>query len=88
MCACCGVMLCVSGACVNVVQLALMGVVSSAVAAMDAHRRVEAVAEHGLVFLGNLASMDANRVCVEVEHGPAFGTVREGLFCVIGGIFA
>ncbi len=38
-------MLCASGTCVDAVQVALMGVVSSAVAAMDAHLGVPAVAE-------------------------------------------
>ncbi len=35
------------------VQVPLMRVVDSAVAAMDAHRGVAAVAEHGLRFLWN-----------------------------------
>ncbi len=39
-----------------------MRVVDSAVAAMDAHRGVAAVAEHGLGFLNNLANMEPNRV--------------------------
>ena len=55
--------MCVSGTCVDVVQVALMGLVSSAVAAMDAHRGVAAVAEHGLCFLRCLSIADANRVC-------------------------
>jgi hypothetical protein len=40
-----------------------MGVVSSAVAAMDAHRGVAAVAENGVLLLRNLSFADANRVC-------------------------
>jgi hypothetical protein len=40
-----------------------MGVVSSAVAAMDAHRGVAAVAEQGLGLLRNLSSAVASRVC-------------------------
>ncbi len=59
-------MLCVSGTCVDVVQAALMGVVSSAVAAMDAHRGVPAVAEQGLRFLRNLSVAEANRVCARL----------------------
>ncbi len=62
-CPCDGVMRCVSGTCVDVVQVALMGVVSSAVAAMDAHRGVVAVAEEGLWFLRNLSVAEANKVC-------------------------
>ncbi len=56
--------MCVSGVCVVVVQVALMGVVSSAVAAFDAHRGVPAVAEQGLALLRFLSRESANRVCV------------------------
>jgi hypothetical protein len=59
-------MLCVSGVCVVVVQVALMGVVSSAVAAMDAHRGVAAVAEQGLALLRFLSRESANRVCARL----------------------
>ncbi len=58
-----GVMRCVSGTCVDVVQVGLMGVVSSAVAAMDAHRGVVAVAKDGLWFLRNLSCADGTKVC-------------------------
>ncbi len=51
------------------IQVPLMGVVSSAVAAMDAHQGVAAVAEHGLGFLGGLAAADANLVCVLMVYG-------------------
>ncbi len=50
----------------DVVQVALMGVVSSAVAAMDAHRGVAAVAEQGLALLRILSRGDANRVCARL----------------------
>ncbi len=40
----------------------MMRVVDSAVAAMDAHRGVAAVAEHGLFFLGYVANPEPNRV--------------------------
>ncbi len=40
----------------------MMRVVDRAVAAMDAHRGVAAVAEHGLCFLSNLANPEPNRV--------------------------
>ena len=45
------------------VQGPLMDVVSSAVAAMDAHRGVAAVAEHGVCFLRCLSMGDENKVC-------------------------
>ncbi len=54
-----------------VAQVAMMDVVSSVVAAMDAHRGVPAVAEHGLGFLRNLSVTDANKVCARlcsVDH--------------------
>ncbi len=57
----------------DVVQVALMGVVSSAVAAMDAHRGVAAVAEAGLDFLHGLSASDANRVCAR-----SFSSVDSG----------
>ena len=46
----------------NGVQVALMDVVSSAVAAVDAHRRIAEVARAGLGFLQNLASAPENQV--------------------------
>jgi hypothetical protein len=46
----------------------LMGVLSSALAAMDASRGVAAVTEHGLGFLRNISVAGANRVRVMVEH--------------------
>jgi hypothetical protein len=52
----------------DVVQVALMGALSSAVAAMDAHRGLAAVAEQGLGFLRNLSVADTNLVRVVVEH--------------------
>jgi hypothetical protein len=39
-----------------------MRVVDSAVAAMDTHRGVAAVAEHGLGFLRNMSNPEPNRV--------------------------
>ncbi len=54
------------------VQVPLMGVVSSAVAAMDAHRGVSAVAEHGVCFLRNLAVVDGT----EVRCGGVWGLWR------------
>jgi hypothetical protein len=59
----------VSGWGLSLIQVPLMGVVSSAVAAMDAHQGVAAVAEHGLGFLGGLAAADANLVCVLMVYG-------------------
>jgi hypothetical protein len=44
------------------VQVPLMRVVDSAVAAMDTHRGVAAVAEHGLGFLRNMSNPEPNRV--------------------------
>ncbi len=81
----CFVMCVVCGGRLAVVQVALMGVVSSAVAAMDAHRGVAAVAEHGLGFLRYLSMVDANMVCVfgggallvDKEDGLSRGVVRE-----------
>ncbi len=75
--------MCVSGARVDVVQVALMGVVSSAVAAMDTHRGVAAaVAEHGLAFLRNLSLAEANKVSARwcsMGDGQGEGLcVREG----------
>ena len=46
----------------NGVQVALMGAVPSAVAAVDAHRRIAEVARAGLGFLQNLASAPENQV--------------------------
>jgi hypothetical protein len=57
----------------DVAQVALMGVVSSAVAAMDAQRGLAAVAEHGLGLLRNLSSANANRVRVVVAYGQWIG---------------
>jgi hypothetical protein len=71
-------MLCASGTCVGVVQVALMRVVSSAVAAMDAHRGVAAVAENGVLLLRNLSLADANRVCAlwcSLDSGQGVGPV-------------
>ncbi len=53
----------------------MMRVVDSAVAAMDAHRGVAAVAEHGLCFLRNVSLADSNRVSRQVM----------GVFAVIWG---
>ncbi len=53
-------MLCSSGACVGVVQVALMGVVSSAVAALDVHMGVPDIADDGRAFLNNLSLHSAN----------------------------
>ena len=47
---------------IGCVQVPLMALLPSARAAMDAHRGVAAVAEHGLSFLSNLACADANMV--------------------------
>ncbi len=58
-----------------------MGVVSSAVAAMDAHRGVPAVAEHGLCFLRNLSVTDANKVCARCLSSMVGGQ-GGGLVCV------
>ena len=44
------------------VQVPLMAALSTAQSAMDAHRGVAAVAEHGLCFLRNLSLVEANRV--------------------------
>ncbi len=44
------------------VQVPLMAALSTAQAAMDAHRGVAAVAEQGLAFLRSLAVADANKV--------------------------
>ena len=44
------------------VQVPLMAALPSAQAAMDAHRGVAAVAEHGLAFLWNLSFAEANKV--------------------------
>jgi hypothetical protein len=44
----------------NVGQVALMGVVNSAVAALDAHMGVPSIADNGRVFLYNLAVVAAN----------------------------
>ena len=43
-------------------QVALMRVVDSAMAALDAHRGVSGVAKNGLGFLRNMASAGENRV--------------------------
>ncbi len=51
---------CVVALCV--VQVPLMRVVDGAVAAMDAHRGVAAVAEHGLGFLRNMSITEPNMV--------------------------
>ncbi len=45
-----------------VVQVPLMRVVDSALAAMDAHRGVAVVAESGLGFLRNMSTAEPNRV--------------------------
>ncbi len=74
-------MLCASGTCADVVQAALMGVVSSAVAAMDAHRGVAVAAEYGLGFLRNLSVAEANRVCDRHWCSMAGGQ-GGGLVCV------
>ncbi len=57
----------------GVAQVALMGVLSSVVAAMDANRDVAAVAEHGVGFLRNLSVADANKVCDRVYGGGDTG---------------
>jgi hypothetical protein len=44
------------------VQVPLMGARSSAQAALDAHRGVVAVAEHGLAFFLNLSAPVTNKV--------------------------
>ena len=44
------------------VQVPLMAALPTAQAAMDAHRGVVAVGEHGLGFLRNLAMAEANKV--------------------------
>ncbi len=44
------------------VQVSLMAALPCAQAAMDAHRGVAAVAEHGLRFLMSLSAAEANRV--------------------------
>ena len=46
----------------NLVQVALMGVVPSAVAALDAQRGSAEVAECGLGFLWNLSAPSENKV--------------------------
>ncbi len=74
-------LLCVPGTCVDVVQVALMGVVSSAVAAMDAHRGAAVVAEQGLGFLRHLSREDANRVCARCLRSMGGGQ-GGGLACV------
>jgi hypothetical protein len=43
-------------------QMALMGVLGTAVAALDAHRELWEVAEMGLLFLGDLAVAPENHV--------------------------
>jgi hypothetical protein len=48
--------------CAHCVQVALMGVVSSAVAALDANRGIPEVASAGLAFLLNLAMAPENQV--------------------------
>jgi hypothetical protein len=48
--------------CAYGVQVALMGVVASAVAAVDAHRGIAEVARAGLGFLENLAVDRENMV--------------------------
>ncbi len=53
----------------------MMRVVDGAVAAMDAHRGVAAVAEHGLCFLRSLSIPEPNRVRRQVM----------GVFVVIWG---
>jgi hypothetical protein len=45
-------------------QVPLMEFVSSATAAMDAHRRVYGVALSGIQFLANLAVVEGNQVSV------------------------
>jgi hypothetical protein len=57
----------------SVVQVPLMGVLNSAVAAVDAHRGIAGVAELGVFFLRSLAWADANKVrvvAVDKEDGP------------------
>jgi hypothetical protein len=73
----CGVVwrCCVCGGGMDVVQVVLMEVVSSAVAAMDAHRDLAAVAENFVCFLFNLSLADVNRVCVVVEDGHWTGRI-------------
>ncbi len=68
-----------------VVQAALMGVVSSAVAALDAHLGVAAVAEHGVCFLRCLAVADANRVCALCLSSMVGG--QGGGQCVCGRVW-
>jgi hypothetical protein len=48
--------------CAHCVQAALMGVVSSAVAALDANRGIAEVVSAGLCFLQNLAMAPENQV--------------------------
>ena len=43
-------------------QIPLMAALPATRAALEAHRDVSAVAEHGLGFLMNLATAEANRV--------------------------
>jgi hypothetical protein len=40
-----------------------MGLVSSAVAAMDAHQGVATVVDNGVMLLANLAEAETNKVC-------------------------
>jgi hypothetical protein len=57
-----------------------MGVVSSAMAAMDAHRGVAAVAEAGMDFLQSLSTSEATDVCARLcSMGGGQGG---GLVCV------
>ncbi len=79
----CGVVLCASCTCVDDVQVAMMGVVSSAVAAMDAHRGVAAVAESGVLLLRNLSEVAANQVCA--RHWSRVDSGQEGWRMRAGG---
>jgi hypothetical protein len=68
LCACGVVVVWAVCAGMDVAQVPLMDVAGSAVAAMDMHRGVVAVAEYGLGFLRNISSAEANRVRAAVEH--------------------
>jgi hypothetical protein len=56
------------------VQVPLMAALPCAQAAMDAHRRLAAVAENGLGFLENLSTAEANKVSWWACFGQPWGT--------------
>ncbi len=60
-----------------------MGVVPSAVAALDAHREIAEVVTNGIGFLLNLAMARENKVMVGVVVGARVGLGLALFFCCV-----